>query len=398
MTVRPCTASRRTGRSRTSAHARWVGIRGHRATAAGDGCPTHDPPSWPAVTRPAAVVFDNDGLMLDTEQAWTRAEELLFAPIRPRVHDRPQARPPGLLARGRARPSWSAPGAPGRGAGAVDELFALVMVELDHGAPPLPGAVELIGALRGRGVRSGSPRTPPRAFVDAALRVAGCSRRPVRRRSWPPTRSRTQAGARRLPRGRRRARRRPGGRVALEDSPTASPRPGRRHVGHRRPLVPGVVLDEARPRGRVAARPARGRRARAARGCPTPGSYAGGRAARRWHRGFFDAVGQFFSEPRAVHWCRCCSALLLRRLPDAALARVLQHPARRLPGRALPVAAHLGRLLRRLRLQQRRPRARRRRHQAVPDEARRSRTRATRRSPRRSSWSRSSTRRWASSS
>jgi beta-phosphoglucomutase-like phosphatase (HAD superfamily) len=30
-------------------------------------------------TPPAAVIFDNDGLLLDTEDAWTRAEEQLFA-------------------------------------------------------------------------------------------------------------------------------------------------------------------------------------------------------------------------------------------------------------------------------------------------------------------------------
>ena len=35
-------------------------------------------PTVPA-TRPAAAVFDNDGLLLDTEEAWTRAEVRLFA-------------------------------------------------------------------------------------------------------------------------------------------------------------------------------------------------------------------------------------------------------------------------------------------------------------------------------
>ena len=29
--------------------------------------------------RPAAVIFDNAGLLLDTEEAWSRAEERLFA-------------------------------------------------------------------------------------------------------------------------------------------------------------------------------------------------------------------------------------------------------------------------------------------------------------------------------
>ena len=34
----------------------------------------------PLASPPQAVVFDNDGLLLDTETAWTRAEEALFAP------------------------------------------------------------------------------------------------------------------------------------------------------------------------------------------------------------------------------------------------------------------------------------------------------------------------------
>ncbi|CAA9534401.1 MAG: hypothetical protein AVDCRST_MAG30-4079, partial [uncultured Solirubrobacteraceae bacterium] len=58
----------------------------------------------------------------------------------------------------------------------------------------------------------------------------------------------------------------------------------------------------------------------------------------------------------------------VRGLPGAALARVLPRAARRLSRRDDPVAAHLGRLRRGLRLQQRRPRARRRRHQALPDQ------------------------------
>ena len=57
------------------------------------------------------------------------------------------------------------------------------------------------------------------------------------------------------------------------------------------------------------------------------------------------------------------------------------------------MAADLGGLLRGRRLQQRRAGARRRRHQAVPDALLDPRARATRRSPRRSSSSRSSTRR-----
>ncbi|CAA9528771.1 MAG: hypothetical protein AVDCRST_MAG13-3974, partial [uncultured Solirubrobacteraceae bacterium] len=56
----------------------------------------------------------------------------------------------------------------------------------------------------------------------------------------------------------------------------------------------------------------------------------------------------------------------LRDLPLPAGARVLPHPARRLSRRAHRLPADLGRLRRRLRLQQRHPGARRGRHQALP--------------------------------
>src|SRR5207302_3582258 len=52
--------------------------------------------------------------------------------------------------------------------------------------------------------------------------------------------------------------------------------------------------------------------------------------------------------------------------PDAALAGLVSHPSRRLSGAALPVAAHLGRLLRRGRVRQRGSNPARRCAQAIP--------------------------------
>ena len=126
---------------------------------------------------PAAVVFDNDGLTLDTEQAWTRAEELLFRRYGSAFTDDHKrdllgssrlvaaAKLEGHLLRGRAG-SVS-------GLELVDELLVLVMAELDHGAPPMPGAVELVAALRAAGTPVGLASNSPRAFVDKALAVAG---------------------------------------------------------------------------------------------------------------------------------------------------------------------------------------------------------------------------------
>ena len=115
---------------------------------------------------------------------------------------------------------------------------------------------------------------------------------------------------------------------------------------------------------------------------------------------FFDAVGVVLrAASREIGFGSAAArARCLRRLPDAALAGVLPRPARGLPDERIAVPADLGRVRRRLRVQQRRPGARRRRHQAVPDEDVGPATRPIRRSARRSSSRRSSTRRWASSS
>jgi beta-phosphoglucomutase-like phosphatase (HAD superfamily) len=102
---------------------------------------------------PAAVVFDNDGLTLDTEQAWTRAEELLFGRYGSAFTDDHKR---DLLGSSRAVAAAKLEGhlgRPGHGLALVDELFDLVMAELDHGAPPMPGAVELLAARR-------APRPP----------------------------------------------------------------------------------------------------------------------------------------------------------------------------------------------------------------------------------------------
>jgi beta-phosphoglucomutase-like phosphatase (HAD superfamily) len=91
----------------------------------------------------AAVLFDNDGLTLDTEPAWTRAETTLFARHGSTFtieHKR------SLL--GTAPPVAAAKleamlGVPGDQLNA--ELHELVLVEVAAGVEPMPGAVDLLG-------------------------------------------------------------------------------------------------------------------------------------------------------------------------------------------------------------------------------------------------------------
>ena len=120
--------------------------------------------------RPEAVVFDNDGLLLDTEGLWTKAQVKLFA-----AHGRPFDIEHKRAFVGVAGPLAEAHleqmlDAPGRGAELLEELNALVMREaLATGAEPMPGAPELVDALRADGIPLALVSNSPVEWVDAVL-------------------------------------------------------------------------------------------------------------------------------------------------------------------------------------------------------------------------------------
>jgi len=120
-----------------------------------------------------AVVFDNDGLLLDTEDAWTRAETTLFerrgATFTPE-HKRELI---GTSVETSARKLELMLGLPGEGAALMEELHELVTAELGAGVPPRPGALELLAAVRAAGLPVGLASNSPRDFVERALAVAG---------------------------------------------------------------------------------------------------------------------------------------------------------------------------------------------------------------------------------
>ena len=122
---------------------------------------------------PAAVCFDNDGLVLETESAWTRAEEELFA-RRGRVftddHKRYMIGSAGAVG---ARKLAEMLELPGQDQELWDELHALVMDELPRGVDPMPGAPELVAALQERGTPIALVSNSARDFVELALRTAG---------------------------------------------------------------------------------------------------------------------------------------------------------------------------------------------------------------------------------
>ena len=120
-----------------------------------------------------AIVFDNDGLLLDTEVAWTRAEEALFARHGSEFtleHKR------SLLGSSRATAAAKLEvmlDRPGRGFELVDECRELVMEEALAGVPPRPGALELLAVVREASVPVALASNSSRAFVERVLSVAG---------------------------------------------------------------------------------------------------------------------------------------------------------------------------------------------------------------------------------
>ncbi|MEU4162114.1 HAD family phosphatase [Actinoplanes sp. NPDC026670] len=119
-----------------------------------------------------AVVFDCDGLLVDTETCWTRAETKIFA-----EHGHEFGLDQKQIVIGRTLEAAGVAmadyfGRPGDGPVLAQHLHDLVAVELAAGADALPGARGLVEALLGR-VPIAVASNSPRAFVDTALASAG---------------------------------------------------------------------------------------------------------------------------------------------------------------------------------------------------------------------------------
>ncbi|MTD44960.1 HAD-IA family hydrolase [Conexibacter sp. W3-3-2] len=124
-------------------------------------------------TPPDAVVFDNDGLLLDTEVAWTRAEVTLFARRDRTFTDEHKRYIIGSSRAVAARKLEEMLDRPGEGIALMDELHDLVMEELLGGCPPRPGALELLDALEAAGRPFALASNSSRPFCERALTVGG---------------------------------------------------------------------------------------------------------------------------------------------------------------------------------------------------------------------------------
>ncbi len=122
---------------------------------------------------PAAVVFDNDGLLLDTESVWTRAEQDLFERRGLEFTPADKQELVGTSAEVAGGVLERRLGEWGRAAELIDELNELVVAELEHGVEAMVGARELLQRLKERGTPIGLVSNSPLAFVCRSLEIVG---------------------------------------------------------------------------------------------------------------------------------------------------------------------------------------------------------------------------------
>jgi HAD superfamily hydrolase (TIGR01509 family) len=120
---------------------------------------------------PAAALFDNDGLTLDTESAWTRAEHALFARYGQTFtmeHKRELLGTAPAVSAAKLERMLGQPGP-----ALSDELYDLAIEQVAVSAEPMPGAVALLAALGQAGIPVGLVSNARRRFVEPGLRAAG---------------------------------------------------------------------------------------------------------------------------------------------------------------------------------------------------------------------------------
>lgn len=122
---------------------------------------------------PDAVVFDNDGLLLDTESVWTRAEQDLFELRGTEFTPADKLELVGTSAEIAGTILERRLGESGRAAELIEELNELVVAELEHGVEAMIGARELLERLRERGTPIGLVSNSPLRFVRRSIELAG---------------------------------------------------------------------------------------------------------------------------------------------------------------------------------------------------------------------------------
>lgn len=121
---------------------------------------------------PAGIVFDCDGLLVDTEPCWTVGETAVFASRGLPYGPAEKARFIGLSVPATSALMAEIFGEQGNEDAITDYVLGMVAEVIAARAEPMPGAVELVRALAGR-VPIAVASNSPRRLVDLSLERAG---------------------------------------------------------------------------------------------------------------------------------------------------------------------------------------------------------------------------------
>ena len=126
--------------------------------------------------RVSAIVFDCDGLLVDTEPAWTVGEAAVFAEHGFDFGPEQKALLIGSSISTAAAAMATYFGAPGTGPQLAARLLELVEVELLRGVAPIAGVVDLLDAIGSR-VPIAVASNSSRRFLDVSLSGSGLADR-----------------------------------------------------------------------------------------------------------------------------------------------------------------------------------------------------------------------------
>ena len=128
------------------------------------------------IRRPAAVIFDCDGLLVETESRWELAQQRMFA--KNGLEFTSELRKPMLGTSPRDTSALMAQLFPGSQSAAAleQELLDMVQALIEEQACAMPGTVDMIELLSERGVPYAVASNSPRRVVDATLITAGLDR------------------------------------------------------------------------------------------------------------------------------------------------------------------------------------------------------------------------------
>jgi HAD superfamily hydrolase (TIGR01509 family) len=126
--------------------------------------------------RVSAIVFDCDGLLVDTEPAWTVGETAVF---RENGFDFGPAEKELVIGKSITAATDTMAeyfGRPDDGPKLISRLLSIVEEQLLRGVPPMPGAVELLDAIGDR-VPIAVASNSSRRFLDVSLAGSGLADR-----------------------------------------------------------------------------------------------------------------------------------------------------------------------------------------------------------------------------